>query len=105
MDTINEKTTYVVTATFTDYEGDPVTPNTGVYSLYNLTGGRAILSDEVFTPTASTHDFEITHLQNAIVNPNSVNEMMILTINFLYDNTRRGTSEYRYLIKNLKSVS
>jgi hypothetical protein len=106
METINEKSTYVVTATFRSEVGALVTPSSCSYSLYNLTAAYNVLDSTPVTVSSSSYDFTITSDQNSIRRSANDNEQMILTLDFTYDgSTKRGTAEYRYLIKNLKALS
>lgn len=105
MQTINEKTTYVVNLAFKDEDNVPVTPNSANYTLYNYTSSSTVKDLTTITVTGSNVDLEILYNYNSIVNPANEYEMMLLTVDFVFDVTKRGTSEYRYLIKNLKKVS
>jgi hypothetical protein len=106
METINEKSTYVVTATFKDENGILTTPTACSYNLYNLTSAYSVLTNTPVTVSASSHDFTISSDQNAIRRTVNDYEQMIITIDFTYDGgSKRGTAEYRYLIKNLKALS
>lgn len=107
MDLINEKTTYVVTATFKDEDLVLVTPTTVTYSLFDKSSGTTILEDTACsTPSSSSVDITISHSQNAIINSNLEKELKILTVSFTYDGgNKQGTDEHRYLVKNLKKIT
>lgn len=105
MQTINEKTTYVVNLAFKDEDSLPVTPNSANYTLYNYTSSSTVKDLTTITITGSDQDLEILYNYNSIINPANEQELMLLTVEFVFDVTKRGTSEYRYLIKNLKKVS
>lgn len=105
MQTINEKTTYIVNLAFKDEDNVPTTPNSANYTLYNYTSSYAVKDLTTITVTGSDVDLEILPNYNSIINSSNEHEMMLLTVDFMYDVTKRGTSEYRYLIKNLKKVS
>ena len=101
MDIVNERTTHIVRAAFTDENGDDVTPSTGFYSVFDEKSGTEILEATAFTPSSATHDFEITPEQNRILNSSNRFEERVLTLSFVYNSTREGTGNYKWAIKNM----
>jgi hypothetical protein len=105
MQTINEKTTYVVNLAFKDENEAPVTPNSAQYSLYNYTANFNVKDLTTITITGSNVDLEIPYSDNSIIKSTNDYEVMLLTVQYVFDTDKRGTSEHRYLIKNLKKIS
>lgn len=104
MQTVNENTTLVIELAFRDENNVPSTPTVLSYSLYNYTASTIVKDASTITVTGSTQDLEISHSYNSILNPDNLQEMMLLTVDFTYDTTKHGTSEYRYLVRNLKKI-
>lgn len=107
MDVVNEKTTWIVTLSFTDEDGNAVTPDSGTYRLDALkTDGtlEQVTGDTAFTPTSNTHEIVITSAENQMKDATRRFEPRILTVTFTYG-SRTGTAEYRYLLKNLSALT
>jgi hypothetical protein len=106
MDTVNEKTTYIVTIYFWDENGAAVTPGAAWYSLYCETTKTEILTETVIAGLGTSVDITITLSQNAIINTLNDYEQKLLTTRFTYGApVKQGTGEYRYLVNNLKRIT
>lgn len=105
MDTVNESTTFVVTLTFTDEDGDAVTPTSGTYRIDDVDAGTEILDDTAFSPSASTHDITITAAQNAILDSTLKTEKHRMTVTWLYGGTKQGNEEYIFGVVNLAKIT
>jgi len=54
---------------------------------------------------STTKDIEVTSAQNALINQTDNSEEHVLTLDFTYGSSRRGTSEYRWVVRGLEGVS
>ncbi len=104
MQTVNEKSTLIVTGTFTDENGSPVTPSSGTYRIDDLGSGSAIKASTPFSPTGSTYDFVVSSTENAMVSSTNAQELHALTVTFVYSG-KTGTAEYRFIVQNLFGVT
>ena len=106
MDVVNEQTTYIITADFTDQDGAATTPSSGSYRIDDITDGviTEVKGDTAFIPTETSHDIEITPNENALVNPENQMEYRLMTVRFTYGSARQGAAEYRWCIKNMRGV-
>lgn len=104
MDTVNERTTWIVNAAFKDENGVAVTPSSGKYSIVDERSGTEILASTAFTPSSASHDFEVTPTQNRILDAKNTFEERKLTLTFVYNATKEGTAEYSWSVKNLDKV-
>lgn len=106
LDEINERSSYFITVTFKDEDGDPVTPDAATYRLDNVTRPvTAILPATVFPSLSASVDIEITSDQNQIFRNRNKEEIREMTVEFDYDgSTKHGTAKYRYKVLNLFGV-
>jgi hypothetical protein len=104
MDSVNEKSTYIVTVSFFDENNAPVTPTAAWYSLYCETTGKDILTETALTGLGTTKDIEITPTQNTMSNPSNLMEQKLLTLRYTYGTGKQGTAEYRYQLLNLVKI-
>lgn len=103
---INERTTLVLTTSFFDEDGVAVTPDSATYRIDSLQGtrGTPVLPATAISPLGTTADLEITPEQNQIIRQRNPYEIKVVTVEFVYDTDKRGTSEYRYKVLNLYGV-
>jgi len=104
-DTVNEKSTSVVTLSFTDEDGNAVTPTAGSYRIDDVATGTQIKGDTPFTPVGSTHDLVIGDTENAILNAANERELRCVTVSVTYGSGKKCTAEYRYYVINLLKIS
>jgi len=108
MDVVNEKTTAVVTCTFTDEDGSAVTPSTTTYRIDDVDTDTQILDDTVIVPSSSAEDYVITAAQNAMVTATKPREVHRLTITFTYTGAgagQTGRGEYEFVVKNMTKIT
>ena len=105
MDIVNEKSTSIVSLTFTDNTGALVTPSAGTYQIHDAASGTEIRAETPFTPTGSTHDITITATENRILDAARNVEERIVTVSFTFGAGKNGNGEYRYGVKNLTKIS
>lgn len=106
MDSINKKTTYIVTLYFRDGNGFATTPTAAWYSLFCETTKTQILPETSIGGLGTSVDILITLAQNAILNPLNDAEQKLVTTRFTYGSpVKQGTGEYRYLVNNLKRIT
>lgn len=104
MDSINEKSSYTVTATFTNEDGSSVTPSSGSYRIDDEFSGTQIKGDTAFAPSSSTFDIVLVPNDNRILDSAQGEEVRVVTVTFVYASTRQGSGEYRYKVLNLKHL-
>lgn len=102
---INEKTTSIVTLTFTNENDDAVTPDSGSYRIDDVDSGTAIKAATAFTPTSSTHEITISSTENSILNTDNDYEQRVLTVTTTYSGGKVCTAEYFYMVKNLQKIT
>lgn len=106
LDTINERTTLVLTVSFFDENEVAVTPDSATYRIDSMQGNRgtAVLAATAISPLSTTADLEITSNQNQIIRQRNPFEIKVVTVEFTYDTDKHGTAEYRYKVLNLYGV-
>jgi len=105
MDSVNEKSSSVVTADFTDENGAPVTPATASYRIDDVVSGTEIKGDTAFVPVSSSHDIKISSNENRILNPELKKDVRIVTVQFTFGADGAGSGQYKYEVINLKKVA
>ena len=101
---VNEKSNMALTVSFFDDTGAAVVPDSATYRIDDLTSSTSILAPTALTP-ATVVTIQITSAQNAILNSANQFEDRVITVEFVYATTKRGTDEYRYEVRNLYGVS
>lgn len=105
LDSFNERSTVLITVTFTDDNGDPVTPSSATYRVDDRASRTAILAATSIGSLSTSVDLTITSEQNAIVRPRKAFEVRTVTVEFDYDgSTKHGTAQYEYKLVNLYGV-
>jgi hypothetical protein len=97
---VREKNTSVLTCTFKDETGAPVTPTAATYQIDDESG-TSIKAETAFTPP----DITITANENRILSSPKPSERRIVTVKWTYGTDKNGADEYEYLVKNLSKVS
>lgn len=105
VDEVDELSTWIVRATFTDQDGNPVTPETAEARLDDARSGTPIRPWTALAALSTYKDIEITPAENAVINDNLEFEPRILTVKFTYATTKARRCEYRYKLMNLRFVS
>lgn len=103
---ITERSTYFITVSFLDEDGDPVIPDAATYRLDSLTRPKTnILPATAFPSLSTSVDIVITSDQNQIYNNRNASELREMTVEFDYDgSTKHGTAKYPYRVLNLYGV-
>lgn len=105
LDEVNERSTYIVTASFFDEDGDPVTPDSATYRVDRPKGNISVLPVTSISPLSTTADLEITSAQNRIYNQRHDYEVQEVTVEFDYGSpAKHGTARYRYKVINLYGI-
>jgi len=104
LDSYNERATVIVTAVFTDDDGNPVTPDSATYRIDDKASRTNILPATAITPLSTSVDIEITSEQNAIIKRRKASEIRTVTVEFDYDTNKHGTGQYEYKLVNLYGV-
>lgn len=101
---VNKKTSLTLSVTFYDEHGASVIPDSATYRIDDLTSSTVILEPTPLSPAASI-EIQITSAQNAMVNSANPFEDRVVTVEFAYASSKRGTDEYRYELRNLYGVA
>lgn len=107
LDECTERTTFVITVSFTDEDDNPVTPTTATYRLDDKESRTTIISSTSIGSPSSSVDIVITSDQNFIIRSRKEYEIRRLTVEFDYEGSggpSHGTAEYRYKLVNLYGV-
>ena len=101
---VNERSTALVDVAFWDEDGVAATPSAASYRIDNASSGTAVLASTALTGLAPTMTIEITPTQNAMGTATNPVEERVVTVDWTYGSARRGTDEYRYLLRNLGGI-
>jgi len=107
LDEINERSSCTVEVSFFDEDAAPVTPDAVRYRVDDL-ASNTLMTNGTIAPgdLDDVIDVLIDADYNLILMETHSYEIRIFTVEFSYDdNTRRGTAEYRYRVKNLYGVT
>jgi hypothetical protein len=106
MESVNEQSTCIVTASFKDENGNSVTPGAAWYSLYCETTGKEIVAEVALTGLSTSKDIEITPAQNTMQNVGNPSETKVVTLRFTYSGgSKQGTGFYKYSLINLERIT
>ena len=103
MDTINEKTTATIECAFYDENAILVAPDSGSFQLYDKFSGTSLRSGSVPAITAE-YDFDLTIVDNTLVDQTSRYEIRVLEVAFIYG-TKTGRGVYEYQVDNLSYLT
>lgn len=102
---VNELTSAKITASFSDEDGDPVIPSKVYYKITDVASGTVVVAKtEVTGPLSADQEILITSAQNAILVATNKFELRLVTVQFEYGESRVGTGDYQYRLKNLSGV-
>jgi hypothetical protein len=107
LDIFNERSLVVIRATFTDEDGDPVTPTAATYRVDDEASRTSIVPSTALSGLSSSKDIAITSDQNFIVRPRKSEEIRTVTVEFDYTSEfgpAHATAQYRYKLLNLYGV-
>lgn len=101
---VNENSTRDVDITFTDGEGNLVTPDVAWYQLIDKETETVIvaLEDTGWNPTSSTERITIQAEENIILNDDNTEEEKVIHVRYLYNAmSREENVNYTYKVMNL----
>ncbi|MEW6487656.1 MAG: hypothetical protein AB1578_07050 [Thermodesulfobacteriota bacterium] len=102
----NERQSLRLRATFTNADGQPVTPDAVTYRVDNADTGEPVVAETPVAEPATVVDVVITREQNALQDAAAPRERRVVTLDFSYDAGAQGAPiEYRYTLRNLRFVS
>ena len=104
LDEVNELADWLVTASFTDPDGNPVTPIAVYVRIDDLKSKTVIRNWQTFNPTSSELDIAIDSNENRIIKDRHAFEIRVVTVRWDYNSLpgiKHGASEYRYRLMNL----
>lgn len=105
MDSVNERTTLVLTISFKDEDDLPVVPSAAHYRIDDVASSTVIKAETALAPLASSIDLEILKGWNSMVAESRPYEIRRVTVEFDYGTGKHGTEEYLYKIVNLYGVT
>lgn len=100
LEIVREKNTSLKVLTFTDENGNAVTPSSATYQIDDESG-TAITAETAFTPG----NLLISADENRILSASKQSERRTVTIRWVYSGTKAGADQFDYLVKNLSKVS
>ena len=103
MDVVNQGQTYVLGLTFTDENGNGLTPSSASYRIDVEGSNVAVVPWTPFSPSANTYNLVITAAQNALQNANNAREERVVTLQFGYGLGNEQVSEYRYMLAKVEN--
>lgn len=104
---VNEKTDLVVTVTFFDEDGLPVSPTAATYRVDDKENHTVLLTTTAFPSLSTSVDLELDGDLNKMVRERHLSEIRTLTVEFDYNTPsglKHGTAQYRYKVVNLYGV-
>jgi hypothetical protein len=102
--TVNEKSNAVLTLEFISDTGVPVVPDSFTYRIDTADGEVVRVSTPV-VPTLTTYDIALTTADNTVINNTLDTEQHVVTVVWQYGaNTKQGTAQFIYSVKNLNYV-
>ena len=101
LDEIEEGDSYFFDATFTDEDGELVTPNSAIYRIDDEKSGDKIKDDTAISITGSTEEIEVLPAENAIINPLRSYEIKVATVTMTYNTTRKKSEKFRWKVLKL----
>src|SRR5271157_850185 len=105
MVTVNERTSITVTLQFTDVNGNPVIPNSVNYQITDEETETVLSPWTVVNPSASSYDLQVAAGVQEIVNDCNEYEIRRISVISLYNSsTQQATGEFKYRVKNLRTV-
>ena len=105
MDIVNEKTTMIVTVSFTDEDGDAVDVDSANYQIYDEDTLTAIKASTSITSPTTSADITISSSENKIITTSKQFETHILLIDYTYSTTKVAQTEYRFAVRNMTNVA
>lgn len=103
----NEGETGFLTLAFTDQDGDPITPDSAAYTLYNEKDSAIINSRNATAigSLAASVDLELTPADNVIVDTERETEQHVLYVRWVYNTDKVGQQEQEFNVINLTKVT
>jgi hypothetical protein len=103
LDEVNERSTYVITASFFDEDGVATVPTAASYRIHDQQR-RTEITGTTSLPLATTADIEITPTENRILRRRVAYEVRTVTVSWNYGVGKSGTAQYRYKLINLYGI-
>lgn len=97
---VNEKTSCVIPATFTDENGNAVTPTLAEYRIDDESG-QNIVPLTAFTPP----NIAVSATQNAMISTTKLEEIRTVTVHWTYGTGKEGWSSTEYTVQRVKYAS
>lgn len=104
LDSVNERSTWTITASFFDDDDVAVTPTAATYRVDDEKSRTNIIPPTALSGLSTTEDIEITSDQNYIIRSRRAYEVRTVTVEFDYGSGKHGTAQYRYKLVNLYGV-
>jgi len=104
MQTVTERSTAYLTASFYDKTGVLQAPASLAYRIDDVMSGQQVRGDTTITPAAQA-EITLTAADNAILNTVGSDEKRRVTVTASYGVSDQVTDEYIYLVRNLTKVS
>ena len=102
---VNENSTRDIEITFSDYEGNPVIPESALYSLIDKDSLAVIVEEKDIGDLDSTITITIGANENTILNNDNDYEDKVLMVRWFYSGGREENTNYTYRVLNLYGVN
>jgi len=105
LDTVNEKTTAYVTASFKDKDGNLAQPTTSSYTVHDEDTGAELVSSTALSPTGGSVEIVLSGNAIKMHDETKTKETHVITVNATYAGGEELNAEFRFRVINLSHVS
>lgn len=103
--TYNEGSDFELGVSLLDFDGDPLTPETAHWSVYDTATETLLVDWTEITITAGAGTIEVPAAATAIVTAkNNDYETRVLTLALTYAGGKEHNEEYWFRVKNLRAI-
>lgn len=105
MQTVNERTSIIITLQFVDVNKAPVTPGSVTYQITDDDSETILIPWQTFSPSGPSVDVAIDASAQQIVNECKEYEFRTVSVISVYNSgAQQSTGTFKYRVKNLRSV-
>jgi hypothetical protein len=104
-DSVKENSTAFVTLTFSDKDGNPLTPDSVYIEIIDKLSGTSVRANSEEAPAASSMVVELLPAHNAILNSKNPSEERRIIVQATYASTRKLNESWDYTVINLSKIS
>src|SRR5437868_2564113 len=101
MPSYNLGSTWYLTPTFKDRDGDPAIPTTATYRVDDLKSRTAIVAETAFADGTAHPEIELQSAVNQMVNEDLDSEVHVVTVRATYGAGDAVEDQYQFVLMNL----